>query len=71
VFLLIKINMKFELNKKELEEVKKFKESFRNIFGHDVELEYIFGGGEGIGRTLKIRCQEINIEKDITDYESW
>lgn len=63
--------MKFELNEKELKEVKKFKESFRNIFGHDAELEYIFGSGEGIGRTLKIRCQEINVEKDITDYESW
>lgn len=63
--------MKFELNEKELQEVKKFKESFKNIYEHDIELEYIFGSGGGIGRTLKIRCKQINVEKDITDYNSW
>ena len=62
--------MKFELNEKELEEVKKFKESFKNIYGYNTELDYIFSIC-GIGRTLKISCQETNIEKDITDYESW
>ncbi len=61
----------FNITEKEQEEINKFKEAVKTLHGKELEIEYIFKVGNGIGRTLKIRCEEINVEKDITDYENW
>lgn len=63
--------MIFKVSKKEQEEIDKFKEAFKIIYGHDTNIELIFGENNGIGRILKIRCEEIKVEKDITDYNNW
>lgn len=64
--------MKFELTIEEQRAAEEFKKTIEDIYGSIVNLEYIFSYGGGIGRTLKVRCNESGfLEKDITDYDSW
>ena len=72
--------MKFELNKKEIENLQKYVEALDFLLDGATEIKRTFHFTEtGIGVICKVTLVGINsetnknitVEKDITDYESW
>ena len=67
----------FILNKAELAEIRKVKDSVKYLFGRDSikHEEYIFSSGGGIGpHCVKFRIvtkEDVEVLKEVTDYSSW
>lgn len=69
------LTMEFNLNEKEKDNLNKFIEAFKVLYGEDViyKKTYCFTP-TGIGNNIIVIIKakpNISIEKDITDYESW
>lgn len=62
--------MKFELNEKEQKSAKKFREKIKKKYGSYGLITYSFSE-TGIGCNIKIKSDQSNKIKDITDYKSW
>lgn len=63
--------MKFELTELEIERKDKFYiKCKKKLKGKDVHLSYHFYP-TGIGNTVKVRSETLNIELDITDLNDW
>lgn len=60
----------FTLTPKEIERVEEYKKSLKHLFG-EAKIEYRFTEGGGIGTIVKIYCEDIDKEYDITDFDSW
>jgi hypothetical protein len=63
--------MEFKLSPLEKERVDKFyKKCKKKTKGLDVNLSYHFYP-TGIGNSVKVKSETLDIEKDITDYSQW
>lgn len=60
----------FNLNETEVETLAKLEESVNLLYGKLGKVSYIFSH-TGIGVHVKVRFEDYDIEKDITDYDSW
>ena len=71
--------MDISFNKKELESINEFRklcaklESLKEVGTKYDELtyEYVVSLNTGLGHSCKIRCKELGLIEDITDYGSW
>lgn len=61
----------FNLNEKEKETLVKLEESVKLLHGKVGKVSYIISYNSGIGLNVKVRFEDYDIEKDITDYDSW
>jgi hypothetical protein len=63
----------FSLTPKEIESYNETKEAVRLLHGSAVadNVMICFSCGSGIGVGVKLIFSEIDLEKDITDYDSW
>lgn len=63
--------MKFELNEKEVEAKDEFYKACKYLLkGENVNLSFIFTP-TGVGNSVDIYCKELDISRDITDYDKW
>ena len=61
----------FNLNEKEKETLVKLEESVKLLHDKIGNISYIISYSSGIGLSVKVRFEDYDIEKDITDYDSW
>lgn len=63
----------FSLTPKEIESYNEIKEAVKMLHGSEVadKVKICFSLGSGIGVGVKLIFDKINLEKDITDYDSW
>jgi hypothetical protein len=61
---------KFELTKKQEEEIKEWQEAIKKTFGEYGLFDFIFSPN-GIGMGLVIYSHIAKVEKDFTDFDSW
>jgi len=64
------LNMKFELNEKELASLNELRSALKTLHGKVGEETFLFQA-TGIGTVVKIRFDDYGIEKDITDVSCW
>ena len=63
----------FSLTPNEIESYNEIKNAVRMLHGNEVadNVMICFSLGSGIGVGVKLIFSKIDLEKDITDYESW
>lgn len=62
--------MKFELDKKQKEKLKKWQDAIKEIYGEYGHFEYRFRPS-GIGDGVRVYSDLAKTEIDLTDVESW
>jgi hypothetical protein len=62
--------MNFELNEKQIQELKEWKEAIKKVFGEYGEYEYIFSPN-GIGCGVEVYSHLSKTSLDLTDIDSW